>query len=542
MVRFWSLSLLLVLSAACRDDGKAHGEVREADVAFDSRSVGDGGPADTSATDDSMDSLPGPDETDLYLLDAFEGLSPEMEGLSPEMAEVVEPSPVPSVQWFDELFEAGDADGMGQLLGLYDGPFCDGDVCVLITPHDGPSALHVRGEFNDWNEGDIFKPLELLPDYQYIRLEGLSFAGCVQYKLFASDEWFLDSLNRYIRFSDVAMNNTLCQADASRIALVTDVYSPQLDNHRSLYVYVPAAAFADPEERFPVIYMQDGFNVFDNPMATFGSWDVNLTVDELAASGEVQPVIIVGIDTSDRADEYIYAPLELELGDDVLVIEPKLDLYSEFLVEVVKPLIDDQFPTLPECENTCMAGSSFGGISSLHIGWHNAGVFGKVASLSGSYWIGEPYSGTEEHPSMRELLLAKPITADQENLTIYLDSGGANVSDDPYPYTDDGRMYTDWVRNTLIGLGFSSRTEYDDDGNLATTPEDFPPTADPALVPTLYWAQSVPGAYDGWADYLKPKLDLLHLVGEGHVHNEAAWKARFPAALRYLFPGPALLM
>ena len=103
-------------------------------------------------------------------------------------------------------------------------------------------------------------------------------------------------------------------------------------------------------------------------------------------------------------------------------------------------------------------------------------------------------------------------------------------------YTGDGRCYTDWTRNALIDLGWDNRPEWDDDGDLETPPANYPTSSDPKAVPTLYWSPTVPNGYASWGDYLKPERNLLHLVGEGHAHNEAAWAARFGAMLRFLFP------
>ena len=103
-------------------------------------------------------------------------------------------------------------------------------------------------------------------------------------------------------------------------------------------------------------------------------------------------------------------------------------------------------------------------------------------------------------------------------------------------YTGDGRCFTDWTRNVLIGLGWDNRPEWDDDGDLETPSVDLPVTTAPTEVPTLYWSSTLPEGYTEWDDFFKPAHNLLHLVGDGHGHNEAAWAARFPAMLRFLFP------
>ncbi len=452
-----------------------------------------------------------------------------------------EPQPVPSIAWFGEALESGQSSQMNPFLDAWDGPFCEAGKCLLITFMPGCPDVQFRGEPNDWKEGTFMTPVDWFPGLFYLYLDGGPVDGHLEYKLFCNAQWSLDPLNRYIRFADIAINSALYAAGRSRLALVKDVYSPQLENSRALYVYVPAAAFENPKLRFPTLYMQDGFNVFANPMAPFGSWDVDLLLDGLIAAGEVEPLVVVGIDTSDRMNEYLFAPIVLDKGDELVQVEPRLDAYAAFLVDVVVPLVEDGFPALEDREHRAMAGSSLGGISSLYIAWTHAESFGRVASLSGSFWVGEEESGTDEVESMRDVIAQAPPTAEQKSLKVYLDSGdgGYSVGDEDYAYAEDARAYTDWVRNQIIGLGFDNRPEWDDDGNLATPPKDFPLVTPPADVPTLYWEESPPAVYGGWGDFLLPQNDLLHLVGEGHLHNEAAWKARFPAVARFLFPPEA---
>jgi enterochelin esterase-like enzyme len=431
--------------------------------------------------------------------------------------------------------EAGDAEGLEALMAAYDGPLCDAVECVVVVKITDHDAVAIRGDWNAWAEEAMHA--SPLPDWFWATVPVAVLDGCAGYKLYADGDWFRDPIHRWIRFSDVAVNSALCPPGESRIALVEGVYSPQLDNQRSVYVYVPAPAFEDPAATFPVLYMQDGFNVFTNPMAPFGHWAADATTDALVAAGAVEPPIIVGIDTQDRMNEYLYTDITIDIGNGPKTITPLLPEYAEFVVDTVKPMVDAQFPTRPGREDTGIAGSSLGGISSLWIAWFHADTFGRVASFSGSYWVGQDDSGTEGHPTMESLLAAAAPTPDQLALKVYMDSGtDEGMGDTGLAYTGDSRCYTDWTRNALLALGWDNRAEWDDDGSLATPPADFPPESDPDLVPTLYWHDTPPAEYDGWDDWLEPSHNLLHLVGDGHAHNEAAWAARFPAMLRFLYP------
>jgi predicted alpha/beta superfamily hydrolase len=458
---------------------------------------------------------------------------PELMDIVPELPPVVVPPA--TIDDFLELVESSDEPALQDFLKQYDGPFCEGVTCLFVTCVDGAAAINLRGEFNEWEQTPML-PLEFAPGCFYYLFEELLFAYVMEYKLFVADEWLRDPLNRYFRFADAAMNSALYAPGYGRLVLVEGIYSPQLDNSRNLYVYLPAAAIENPGLSFPVLYMQDGFNIFDNPNAPFGNWFVDVAADYLMGAGEVAPVIIVGIDTDNRFDEYLYTDLMFDMGEEFIIVDPKLPAYGKFLVETVKPLIDDQFPTRLDRESTAIAGSSLGGISALYIGWYFAETFGKVASLSGSYWIGET-PATANNPAMRDLLLAYEPTWEQLALTVYLDSGSAPEGDPtPNPYTVDARCYTDWTRNALIELGWSNRIEWDDDGLVETPPNNLPEDSVPASVKALFWSPNPPADYTNWDDFLLPGANLLHLVGAGQFHTEGAWEARFPAALRFLFP------
>jgi enterochelin esterase-like enzyme len=453
---------------------------------------------------------------------------------SPDVGPGPEPwfAPLNTDEWL-KLLQGDDGQAFGDLIARYDGPVCDGETCVLITFVEGAQEVFIRGEFNDWAPTDSLIPVAHSPGYWFWVLEDYAFDRHAQYKLFANEEWFRDPMNRWVRFADMAVNSAFYKTYGSRLAMVEDLYSPQLDNERNLFVYVPAEAFQQPEKRFPVLYMQDGFNVFANPMAPFGSWDVDVGADQLFEGGDARAAIIVGINTNDRFNEYIYAAITVNIGVPIEVT-PKLDEYAEFVAEMVVPNIEEDFPALPESENRGIAGSSLGGISALYIAWHHPDVFGLVGSMSGSYWLGEAGSGTAEADSMRAIVDANPPGPAHMAMRIYMDSGDSG--DNLFAYSNDNRDVTDWMRNKLIAVGFDNRPEWDDDGDLSTPPVDFDSVTAPEDVPTLFWSQDVPAEFGSWSEYLQTDRSLLHVVGAGHAHNESAWEARTPLMLRYLFP------
>jgi len=154
---------------------------------------------------------------------------------------------------------------------------------------------------------------------------------------------------------------------------------------REVTVYLPEAYASSPDERFPVIYMHDGQNLFDPAQAAFGvEGQVDETLDALTAGGRLGPHIVVGIhNTAERIDDYTPDP------DPSIGSGGKGDLYADFIVNLLKPVVDASFRTLCGRENTALAGSSLGGLVSLHIVMRYPDVFGAVGCLSPSFWWNE---------------------------------------------------------------------------------------------------------------------------------------------------------
>ena len=158
------------------------------------------------------------------------------------------------------------------------------------------------------------------------------------------------------------------------------VESPQLHNERDVWVYLPPGYAANPERRYPVVYMQDGQNLFDQATAFAGEWRIDESLEAAAPYGPA--AIIVGVANLGprRMDEYTPFWDHKHGGGDGR-------RYVEFLVATVKPLVDRSFRTLPEREHTGIAGSSLGGLISLYGFFFRRDVFGFCAALSPSIWF-----------------------------------------------------------------------------------------------------------------------------------------------------------
>lgn len=166
---------------------------------------------------------------------------------------------------------------------------------------------------------------------------------------------------------------------------IVPITSKVLGNTRNLRIYLPPGYGSHPEVRYPVVYMNDGQNIFDR--ATSGvsheEWRADETAESGINAGILRPMILVGIDnTADRAGEYL--PTRAKLGNSLA--GGNAANYSKFVINEVLPYVNSHYRTLIGAKNTTIAGSSFGGIVSLYLGLHFASVFGSVIAMSPSIW------------------------------------------------------------------------------------------------------------------------------------------------------------
>ena len=169
---------------------------------------------------------------------------------------------------------------------------------------------------------------------------------------------------------------------------VVDVY-PDLVSFKGaplpIEVFYPPSYTENPLKRYPVIYAQDGQNLFDTPTPTTDvHWHLDSITQELMQIGLCKEAIIVGIHHRGVDRIFDYTPF----ADPHHGGGGALD-YVRFLVDEVKPLIDGRLRTRPEPANTAVMGSSLGGLFAFYAGRRFPDTFGKVAALSTSFqWAG----------------------------------------------------------------------------------------------------------------------------------------------------------
>ena len=165
------------------------------------------------------------------------------------------------------------------------------------------------------------------------------------------------------------------------IKVIEGVWSPELQNQRDILVYLPAS-YEYGDRHYPVIYMQDGQNLFDDATSFGCKWGVDETLE--AGNRRGLEAIVVGIPNMGerRKDEYSPWAHPGEGGG-------RGEAYIAFIVETLKPLIDREFRTLREREYTGIMGSSMGGLISLYGFFCCGDTFGFVGAMSPSLWFAD---------------------------------------------------------------------------------------------------------------------------------------------------------
>ena len=124
------------------------------------------------------------------------------------------------------------------------------------------------------------------------------------------------------------------------LKVADNIYSPQLHNRRRLFVYLPPSYAVEADRRYPVLYMQDGQNLFDESLSYAGEWQVDETMEALSREGI--EAIVVGVPNAGarRIDEYSpFKDRRLHKGG-------RGDWYNAFMANTLKPLIDREFRTI----------------------------------------------------------------------------------------------------------------------------------------------------------------------------------------------------
>lgn len=257
------------------------------------------------------------------------------------------------------------------------------------------------------------------------------------------------------------------------LRVMRQVQVPRLDRVTDVFAWLPPG-YGESERSYPVVYFHDGGNLFDPALANGGvTWALDRALTALAATGLRSIAIGVPCSPTARGEEYTPYP-HPELGGG------HASAYVDFLAEDLKPEVDRSLRTLAGPADTLVAGSSLGGVVSMHCWLTRPDVFGAAGVFSPAFW----WPGGPMLDDVRQRMFSWPVETHQR---VYLDVGGHEQPDDPEvetAYVRDAEEVVGWLRD--------------------------------AGVPVRYLFDSQAG------------------------HHESAWAQRLPEALRWLLSGYAV--
>ena len=193
-----------------------------------------------------------------------------------------------------------------------------------------------------------------------------------------------------------------------------DFDMPQLERTRRIWVYKPVGYYRT-NKKYPVLYMHDGQNLFDETTAFGEEWGIDETLNCLQAE-----CMVVGIDNSEsRMTEYNFQDHE-EFG------AGEGRKYIEFIINTLKPVIDLNFRTKRNRSDTYIAGSSMGGLITLYGAMYFPRTFGAAGVFSPALWL---------VPGFVEELQAAAISNKKLSQRFYF-YGGAKEGDNMVEHID----------------------------------------------------------------------------------------------------------
>ncbi len=303
-------------------------------------------------------------------------------------------------------------------------PVDAGDGLVHITfdvtvPRDTPlgDVVHIAGDFQNWDPTDVTHRLTRIEPYRYTIELAFTPGRAIEFK-FARGDWALvekdaqgaELPNRTLTADasgtqafTVASWSDLPPTPSSITGDVTTRTVPGFLSDRRVWIYLPPGYAASTTTTYPVLYMLDGQNLFDRRTSFSGEWQVDEALEAGIAAGEVEPIIVVGIDNGGGERIAEYTPWEgTYMGEQLGGGGPA---HLRAIIDVLKPWVDTTYRTRSGAADTGIAGSSLGGLMSLYAAYAHRDVFGRIGGLSPSVWWDDEelvtFVGAEPKPSAR---------------------------------------------------------------------------------------------------------------------------------------------
>ena len=282
------------------------------------------------------------------------------------------------------------------------------EISSLPANNPSGSSIFVAGNFNSWNpqgknyqfqknEKGYFLELSLnAGSYEYkITRGGWDKVECTKDGKDIGNRTLKVDTDERIELSvegwkDLFASSQPRKSTANKNVQIIDTafFIPQLNRTRRVWVYLPAS-YNNSTKKYPVLYMHDGQNVFDDATSFSGEWGVDEAIDTLGL--KTKECIVVGIDNGSDKRLNEYCPYDFNLSE--IAANNKTNVgeggkYVDFLVKTLKPLIDKKYRTFKDKNNTFTAGSSMGGLISMYAALKYPKVFGGAGVFSPAFWVG----------------------------------------------------------------------------------------------------------------------------------------------------------
>lgn len=168
---------------------------------------------------------------------------------------------------------------------------------------------------------------------------------------------------------------------AENVKIISEKFEiPQLNTSRRIWIYLPKD-YDTYSKKYPVMYLQDGQNLFDEATSYAGEWGIDETLNQIFEKTG-KSVIVVGIDNGGEKRIAELSPFKNNKygggnGDN----------YVKFIVETLKPYIDKNYRTKTAVKHTAIGGSSLGALISVFAAVKYPDTFGKILAFSPAFWF-----------------------------------------------------------------------------------------------------------------------------------------------------------
>lgn len=268
----------------------------------------------------------------------------------------------------------------------------------LNTVNEDDKAIYLAGNFNNWAIADDSYRMDKIDQgkFRYYFPTDAILPETIEYKYLRGDwngveldEYGNTTPNRVIDTKQEKIEDYVPRwrkngldydpAFLPEIRIISENFEiPQLIKTRRIAALLPHN-YAETDRRYPVLYLQDGQNLFDE-FAPYGNWGLDKKLAVMAEKGQGD-IIIVAIDHAEAERISEFTPsAKTKLG------KGQGKKYVRFLADTLKPYIDKNFRTLPSRSTTGIGGSSMGGLISVYAGLMYPEVFGRLMIFSPSLW------------------------------------------------------------------------------------------------------------------------------------------------------------